>query len=283
MDQQKRNQLLDRLINDIGMKDLQQIVFNVLGPRAWNDLSGDVQRTKAISFMQRLAILRREEDLEPALNALMGEGSERDAVPERIKVLFLAANPKQTDPLRLGEEVRTIEERLRLAGLRDKFELEQGWAVRVSDLQDHLLRHRPNIVHFSGHGAEEGIFLENATGQAQPVTTRALQGLFRIIQRRADSEAERVRCVVLNACLTERVAKALAEQVDCVVGMSEEIADPASISFAAGFYRGLGEGDSVQLAFDLGCNQIDLDGWEGSGLPKILCASHINPDEVNLL
>ena len=38
-----------------------------------------------------------------------------------IKILFLAANPKDTGPLRLGEAVRGIKERLRLAKLRDEF------------------------------------------------------------------------------------------------------------------------------------------------------------------
>jgi hypothetical protein len=46
--------------------------------------------------------------------------------PKRqITRLFLAANPKHTNPLRLGEEVRTIDERVRLARQRDRFSLEQ--------------------------------------------------------------------------------------------------------------------------------------------------------------
>jgi hypothetical protein len=32
-----------------------------------------------------------------------------------LRILFLAANPKDTNPLRLDEEIRTIEERLRLS------------------------------------------------------------------------------------------------------------------------------------------------------------------------
>ena len=71
-----------------------------------------------------------------------------------IKILFLAANPKDTNSLRLGEEVREIKERLRLAELRDEFVVEQEWAVRVTDLQGHLLHHQPHIVHFSGTGAK---------------------------------------------------------------------------------------------------------------------------------
>jgi len=41
-----------------------------------------------------------------------------------IKILFLAANPKYTDRLRLDEDVRAIKERLRLADLRDPFVVE---------------------------------------------------------------------------------------------------------------------------------------------------------------
>src|SRR5262249_21326989 len=96
-----------------------------------------------------------------------------------IKILFLAANPKDTNPLRLDEEVRTIKERLRLADLRDHFVVEQEWAVRVTDLQGHLLRHQPHIVHFSGYGSRAGeILLEDQSGQSKAVSPAALKRLF---------------------------------------------------------------------------------------------------------
>ena len=82
-----------------------------------------------------------------------------------IKILFLAANPKDTDRLRLDEEVRDIQERLRMATLGSQFAVEQELAVRVNDLQEHLLRHQPQIVHFSGHGSRAGrIVLESQSG-----------------------------------------------------------------------------------------------------------------------
>ena len=56
------------------------------------------------------------------------------AAEDPVRILFLAANPKDTSPLRLGEEVRTIAERLREADYRDRLQLEQDWAVRVGDL-----------------------------------------------------------------------------------------------------------------------------------------------------
>ncbi len=92
-----------------------------------------------------------------------------------IRILFLAANPRQTDRLQLDQEIRLIEERLRLADYRAAFALEQHHAVRQSDLAEFLLRYQPHIVHFSGHGSAQGeIVLEDPQGQARTVPPDAL-------------------------------------------------------------------------------------------------------------
>jgi hypothetical protein len=183
-----------------------------------------------------------------------------------IKILFLAANPKDTDPLRLGEEVRAIKERLRLAELRDQFVVEQEHAVRITDLQGYLLQHRPQIVHFSGHGRQVGeIVLEDAEGWSQPVSPGALKRTFAVLRGN-------VRCVVLNACYSEAQAKGIAESIDCVVGMGRAIGDESAIAFAAGFYQALGYERNVQEAFDLGCGQIDLEGLGDEDVPKLAVA-----------
>ena len=81
-------------------------------------------------------------------------------------ILILAANPKDTTNLRLGQEVRDIDSALREASLREKFQLHQRWAVRTRDFQRALLDTNPNIVHFCGHGeGEKGIAIKNASGQ----------------------------------------------------------------------------------------------------------------------
>jgi len=176
------------------------------------------------------------------------------ARPEKkITILFLAANPKNTDRLRLDEEVRTIDERLRLAQYRDRFNLEQQWAVRTGDILDAMLRYKPDIVHFSGHGSTDGaLIFEDASGAAKPVSAAALGALFEAL--------EGVRCVVMNACWSNTHATQIAKWVDCVIGMSRSVSDVAAIGFAAGFYRSLGEGKSVAAAFKLGKAQIMIDG-----------------------
>ena len=96
----------------------------------------------------------------------------------RIKILFLAANPKDTPQLRLGEEVRAIDQAIRQAEFRDRFDINQFWATRVSDLQECLLRFKPDIVHFSGHGSRfSEIILEDNLGNSRPISVPALSRL----------------------------------------------------------------------------------------------------------
>jgi hypothetical protein len=181
-------------------------------------------------------------------------GGAQDTGERPVTVLFWAANPINTAQLRLDEEVRTIDERLRASEHRDRFDLRSQWALRYSDLSEGLLRYRPEIVHFSGHGDPTGLLLfEGDDGHSQSVSVDALSQLFRVA-------GDEVRCVVFNACYSAEQAAAVAETVDCVVGTTRAIEDPSALAFAAGFYRALGYGRSVQSAFDLGRNEINLAG-----------------------
>ena len=72
---------------------------------------------------------------------------------------------------------------------------------------------------------------------------------------------------MLNACYTETQAKALAEVIDCVVGIEDAISDEGARQFATAFYRALGYEKSIGDAFALGQVQIELAGLgEGKAL-----------------
>ena len=213
------------------------------------------------------------------------------APPCALKILFLGANPAGTTRLALDHEVREITGKLRATPHGARFEFVQEWAVRVSDLQAALLRHRPQIVHFSGHGRDERIrrsassadvtremlppdepsedergggeiLVENDAGGAQPIPTFALAELFGLVGG--------VRCVVLNACHSAAQAEAIGQHVDAVVSMSRSIRDAAAIHFAWAFYQGLGFGESLSKAFELGKNQIGLAGLGDGEVPRLL-------------
>lgn len=192
-----------------------------------------------------------------------------------IKILFLAANPLDTPSLRLDEEIRTIDAKIRQADLRDQFDITQHWAVRISDLQDQLLRHKPHIVHFSGHGnTRSEIVLKNDFGRSEPVSVKALSRLFSLL-------ADNIRCVVLNACYSQVQAQAIAEHIECVVGMSKAIGDTAAIVFAGSFYQALGYGRSIKTAFDLACNEIELRNLREEDTPQLL-ALRSKPEAIIL-
>ena len=64
--------------------------------------------------------------------------------------------------------------------------------------------------------------------------------------------------MVLNACDTEPLAKALVQHVECAIGMRQAIGDDAAIAFAVSFYQALAFHESVAKAFRLACNELEL-------------------------
>ena len=70
------------------------------------------------------------------------------------KILILTANPKNTDKLRLDEEVREIQAGLERAQKRDQFEIVTRWALRVDDLRRALLIMNRRLSIFPDMGRE---------------------------------------------------------------------------------------------------------------------------------
>lgn len=181
-----------------------------------------------------------------------------------LKILILSANPMDRTKLRLDEEVREIKEGLRRAKNRDNFSIETSEAVGYRDIRRAILDHEPHILHFSGHGeGEEGLIFENDNGQAQYLDAKALAGLLNLL-------AEKIECVVLNACYSEIQARAIAKHINYVIGMSQAIGDKAAIEFSVGFYDALGAGKSIEFAYNLGCSAIQVAGIREHLIPKLL-------------
>lgn len=179
-------------------------------------------------------------------------------------ILFMQADPADMVRLQSDEELRAINEQLRLAKKRSRFKLYQYPAVRPQDISRALLEVNPTIVHFSGHGHSSGaICCENEEGEAHPLTPAALTALFALFK-------EHLQCIILNACYSVIQAEALAQQIPYVIGMSNEVADDAAIAFSVGFYQALGAGRTIDDAFKLGCAQIQLENMPDHLRPCLL-------------
>ncbi|MBD2616219.1 AAA-like domain-containing protein [Nostoc punctiforme FACHB-252] len=185
------------------------------------------------------------------------------------KILLLAANPIGSRYLRLGEEMREIEEGLKRSKNRERYSLATAQAVRYRDIHRAILEHEPQIIHFSGHGAgEEGLVFEDETGAAKLVDAEALAGLFQLF-------SGQVQCVVLNACYSQVQAQAISQHIPCVIGMKKAIGDRAAIEFAVGFYDALGAKKSYEFAYNLGCNAIRMTGISEQDIPTLLKTAQI--------
>jgi hypothetical protein len=178
-------------------------------------------------------------------------------------ILIIAANPDDTSVLQIYREMRDIRSALQETKYRDEFRLEERTAARWKDLQQTILEELPRIVHFCCHGTgESGLVLEEDSGRPSIISTDVLSDLF---QNEKISNA--VECVVLNACYSVEQAKAISQHINYVIGMNRAIPDQDAITYAIGFYRGLGTGCSIPDAYEQGLLNMRAT-WKGSDLRR---------------
>ncbi len=167
------------------------------------------------------------------------------------KILILAANPRRD--LNLDREIRDLEGVIDRSNRHDALLVVNALAVRVEDLQELLFKHRPQIVHFCGHGGgDAGLIFASDVGREHLLSTDALANLFRLF-------ASTVECVLLNACYSKVQADSIVDHIAYVIGMQQAIRDDAAIAFSKGFYRAIAHDCSIEDAFEFGCNAIELE------------------------
>lgn len=184
----------------------------------------------------------------------------------QLKILLLAAN----SGARVEREFREIKRRLNSSSHRKNFSVEIALGVRPSDFSEVLLRHTPNILHFSGRSDKKtGLLLADDSASHRPVLNKALTRLLEILKDNLD-------VLVFNAGYTRRQAQGLSKTFDYTIGMKEELDDESAINFSASFYQALGFGRTVKEAFDLACNRLQMENRGASKAPFLLCRSGVD-------
>lgn len=233
--------------------------------------------------------------LEDHLSFMISMGRAVEEVPTKEKstqsgqpkqVLFLGANPSKTALLQLEKEFAKISHQLQDSS--EDFNFVSTWAVTPSDLLDSILKYKPNLIHFSGHGtgtgdqldqiyrdvdlmlSEEkesagGIILEDGQGGMKIVHSDALNYLFSVFTNKID-----IQVVILNACYSEKQALAISKHVPYVVGMNRAITDEAAILFSSGFYMGLSRDSDVEHAFQIAKGRIMLENLKEEATPVLI-------------
>jgi hypothetical protein len=179
---------------------------------------------------------------------------------ERCILLLLASNNVETLDSRAADEIREINEAIQSTIHRDSFESFQHPGLRASDITKLLLRHKPHILHISGHSRKtEGLVLEDNDGQIKKINCARLVNL--IVNSAEDA---RLKLVFFSFCHSEACANAISERVPYAIGVSDEISPDSLLLFSKIFYEALGSNKSVQGAFDIARESLKTEGWEGS-------------------
>ena len=195
-------------------------------------------------------------------------------LPQRIVVLFLAANPIDQEQLRLDEEIRAIDEMIRKSEHRDSIQLVSKWAVRPMDVLQALNEYSPHIVHFSGHGSDtdEIVFMDNE-GNAKAVSKEA------IVQTMLAAMGN-IRLIFFNTCYSRGQAEAVVNHVPAAIGMKTSIGDSAARIFASQFYSAIGFGKSVTDAFEQGKALLMMENIPEEDTPELFISDGLNGDEL---
>ncbi|MBZ0205798.1 MAG: CHAT domain-containing protein [Flavobacteriales bacterium] len=195
-------------------------------------------------------------------------------LPEKITVLFVAANPLDQEQLRLDEEARAIQEMIRKAKHRDSVEFRSHWAARPPDILQAVNEHDPSIVHFSGHGSEEGeMVMQGNDGESKLVTKEAMAFALATC-------SENIKLVFFNTCYSKAQAEAVVKHIPAAIGMNTSIGDVAARIFSSQFYSAIGFGHSVKKAFDQAKAALMLEGIPEEDVPELFCGEGFDAREL---
>jgi len=169
---------------------------------------------------------------------------------ETKRLLILSANPEpggELDPLKIDREIKSINNSLS----DSKYSIFHNPFTCLSDLPGLIRNKKPHMVHFAGHGVQEGLFFLDPNGQPKLAHIDGLAELF-------DSKNPAIECAILNACFSEQQGKVIARYVQNVISMGGAINDLAALEFADEFYKALNQGEDYRSAYEWACKRIRL-------------------------
>jgi CHAT domain-containing protein len=187
-----------------------------------------------------------------------------------LRVLAILSSPIDMPPINIQGEKQILIETLGEEQANHNIELVFLEKVTREKLQMALLRNRPDIVHFVGHGVydpaqQKGILLvEDEQGRGRPLDSESVKILL------AD---QNVRAVVLNGChtgsargsqdVTTSIAGMLVEAgIPLVVATLRNVRDDAALLFSRTFYASLAVGTQLEVALAQARKALKLEGFD---------------------
>lgn len=150
-------------------------------------------------------------------------------------------------PLNYREDERVM--KIAMEKTRKHFRWRQEYATLRGFYS--LFKEDCDVLHFTGHGAQGCIFLEDRLGRAMPVDKEMLAELLDVAKRPA--------LVFVSACQSESVAEVfIGAGISHVIAIASEenVLESDATIFAELFYELLFSGQTVQWSFDAAYNRV---------------------------
>lgn len=211
------------------------------------------------------------EDL-PARRARLRQETEQTPDPNKVQLLFLAANPSEVARQQLTLEYGKVRSQFESLGLLRRFEIKDRWNFDAADLATELLRRLPQVIHISAHALPNGrILLQGVQKKPSPLTISELRQLLLDLPLRP-------KLLVLNSCYNGCEARTITDAVDAVIGFMESVSDAAAIRFAEILYMNLAQERSVQESFEQARSVV-----QGKTRVILEAKSGVEPAQLRLL
>jgi tetratricopeptide (TPR) repeat protein len=201
-------------------------------------------------------------------------------------VLFLSATPSTQEELKIIDAFNDIKAKVNSANYNEQFDCRPENKVSIDDMQTCLWKEKPQIVHFFGHGEKGYLMLQDANGEVEEAKLKPFADMFRVLNNRGGiTKEQRIRCAVLCACSSGKIAEAISKHVEFAIGTIAPISEESARIFAKNFYFYLCSGECLQDAFDMANSQVSFRSQNENKIFKIYCQSDpakvffIIPDE----
>lgn len=158
-----------------------------------------------------------------------------------MKVLYVASNPIDASNLNLEREI-TAFRRNAVANSGEAVDFIFLPNLPFEDLPAELSKNKPDILHISAHGMNEGLSLAHEDRERVLLTAEMLCAFLDIDPA--------PKLVYLNSCDSKALAKQLTQRVPMAIGFDAPITNRAARQAALTFYIRLLEGQSIKRAYE---------------------------------
>jgi hypothetical protein len=170
---------------------------------------------------------------------------------ETPRILAFYSAPNNTAHIRLDKEHRAVEKILRDLHLEPTL-IKRLHATTIDDLTQALMEREYEIVQFSGHGARDGIFLEDRTLQKDMFIPA--DQVAKIVRE----TTPRLRAAIFLSCYSANAIDQLVDSAPYLITVTGAADDEASIDFITQFYHAYLRFESIEKAFNIAQNYVAI-------------------------